>query len=72
MPLLVLEWLQGRALDSAFALAARGGVREGKGGIRVSPPVMDEVLKQLMDAKEELQRLSEQAVAGVHTGLMHA
>ena len=67
VPLLVLEWLQGKALGSDMKLAARGAVPKGKGGIRVSPPMtVDELLKQLMEAKEELQRLSEQAVAGVH------
>ena len=66
MPLLVLEWLQGRALDSDIALAARGGAPKGKGGVRVSPPVMEEVIGQLIAGKDELQRLSEQAVAGVH------
>ena len=32
----------------------------------MSPPVMEEVIGQLIAGKDELQRLSEQAVAGVH------
>ena len=45
--------LQGKP-HATIALTARGRAPKGKGGIRVSQPkTVDELLKQLMDAKEE-------------------
>ena len=48
-----LRWRPGAACPRARATCA-------------CPPVMEEVIGQLIAGKDELQRLSEQAVAGVH------
>ena len=46
-------------------MAAGLGAPKGKGGVRVSPPVMEEVIGQLIAGKDELQRLSEQVCTRV-------